>query len=266
MKIDKFPSRIQSIIEEFESKENQKRWRYLLKIGNKTLVASRIEFNENTNEAFVKYSASSSNGYKINPLFIEKLSDIQIEKTNIIRKKLGLRAPLKRRPIERDELGIPIKKPRREKKNKELSELEFKAMFDPRFISSETRDELFEEKNLSGGARLPKKAFKKIKPEFREAVKSFLSKYIDLHTITADYKRDNYGTLSLIVGKTFTNNGQIDPRFKTYKSFTLIHRQGKPYVKVIQNSVKTGTDTIFYLINEDTLLQVSKSLRYRNRG
>ena len=139
-------------------------------------------------------------------------------------------------------------------------------MFDSRFITDEIRDELFEEKNLSGGARLPKKAFKKIKPEFRDTVEEFLSKYIDLNTITNDYKRDNYGTLSLIVGKTFVNNGQIDPRFKTYKSFTIIHRQNKPYVKVIQNSVKTGTDTIFYLINEDTLLQVQKGLRYRNRG
>ena len=266
MKIDKFPSRIQNIIEEFESKENQKRWRYLLTVGDKTLVVSRIEFNENTNEAFIKYSASSSNRYKINSLFIEKLSDIQLEKTSVIRKKLGLRAPLKRRAIERDERGIPIKKPRKIRKNRELSELEFKAMFDPRFISNEIRDELFEEKNLFGGARLPKKAFKKIKPEFRDVIERFLLKYVDLETITADYKRDNYGTLSLIVGETFVNNGQIDPRFKTYKSFTIIHRQHKPYVKVIQNSVKTGVDTIFYLINEDTLLQVQKGNRWRNRG
>lgn len=266
MKLDKFPDRIKNLIEEFKSKENQKRWRYLLKIGNKTLVVSRIDFNETTKEAYIKYSASSANSYKINPLFIDKLSEMGIEKTSVIRKKLGLRAPLKRRAIERDERGIPIKKSRQIRKNKELSELEFKAMFDPRFISDETRDELFEEKNLSGGARLPKKAFKKIKPEFRDVVAEFLSKYIDLNTITNDYKRDNYGTLSLIVGKTFVNNGQIDPRFKTYKSFTIIHRQHKPYVKIVQNSVKTGTDTIFYLINEDTLLQVSKSLRYRNRG
>ena len=53
MKIDKFPSRIQNIIEEFESKENQKRWRYLLTVGDKTLVVSRIEFNENTNETYL---------------------------------------------------------------------------------------------------------------------------------------------------------------------------------------------------------------------
>lgn len=265
MKLDKFPDRIKNLIEEFESKENQKRWRYLLKVGDKTLVVSRIEFNETTKEAYIKYSASSNNRYLINPLFIDKLSEMSIEKTSIIRKKLNLRAPLKRRTIERDERGIPIKKSRQIRKNRELSELEFKAMFDPRFISNEVRDELFEEKNLSGGARLPKKAFKKIKPEFRDVVAEFLEKYIDLNTITADYKRDNYGTLSLIVGKTFTNNGQIDPRFKTYKSFTIIHRQHKPYVKIVQNSVKTGTDTIFYLINEDTLLQVSKSLRYRNR-
>lgn len=266
MKSDKFPTRIKNLIEEFESKENQKRWRYLLKIGDKTLVVSRIEYDDYANEAYIKYSASSSNSYKINPLFIEKLSDVQVEKTSVIRKKLGLRAPLKRRAVERDKYGIPIKKTRQIRKNRELSELEFKAMFDPRFITDEIRDELFDKKNLSGGAKLPKKAFKKIKPEFRDVVEEFLSKYIDLNTITNDYKRDNYGTLSLVVGKTFTNSGQADPRFKTYKSFTLIHRQNKPYVRVIQNSVKTGTDTIFYLINEDTLLQVQKDIRWRNRG
>ena len=117
-----------------------------------------------------------------------------------------------------------------------------------------------------GQSIIDKKAFKKIKPEFRDVIERFLLKYVDLETITADYKRDNYGTLSLIVGETFVNNGQIDPRFKTYKSFTIIHRQHKPYVKVIQNSVKTGVDTIFYLINEDTLLQVQKGNRWRNRG
>ena len=264
MKIEKFPSRIKNLIEEFESKENKKRWRYLLKIGEKTLVVSRIEF-DNNQEAYIKYSAASKSKYKINLPFIEKLSNMQIEKTSIIRKKLGLRSPL-RRPIKRDALGIPIKKPRQIRKNRELSELEFKAMFDPRFISDEIRDKLFKEKNLSGGARLPKKAFKKIKPEFRNTVEEFLQKYIDLDTITNDYKRDNYGSLSLIVGKTFVNNGQIDPRFKTYKSFTIIHRKDKPYVKVVQNSVKTGVDTIFYLINEDTLLQVQKGNRWRNRG
>ena len=265
MKLEKFPSRIKNLIEEFDSKENQKRWRFLLKIGNRTLVVSRIEYNEANQEAYIKYSASSTNRYKINDLFIDRLSDMQVEKTSVIRKKLGLRAPLKRRAIERDEKGIPIKKSRQIRKNRELSELEFKAMFDPRFISNEVRDELFEEKNLSGGAKLPKKSFKKIKPEFQDVVKDFLSQYVNLDTITANYKRDNYGTLSLIVGKTFTNMGQLDPRFKTYKSFTVIHRQNKPYVKVIQNSVKTGTDTTFYLINEDTLLQVQKGFRYRNR-
>ena len=266
MKIDKFPSRIKNLIEEFESKENQKRWRYLLNIGDKTLVVSRIEFDENTKEAYIKYSASSTNRYKLNSAFIEKLSGMQIEKTSVIRKKLNLKAPLKRRAVQRDERGIPIKKSRQIRKNRELSELEFKAMFDPRFISDEIRDELFTEKNLFGNAKLPKKAFKKIKPEFKDVVKEFLSKYIDLDTITADYKRDNYHSLSLVVGKTFTNMGQIDPRFKTYKSFTIIHRQHKPYVKVVQNSVKTGVDTIFYLINEDTLLQVQKGNRWRNRG
>ena len=266
MKVEKFPSRIKNLINDFESQENQKRWRYLLTVGDKTLVVSRIEFNETTQEAFIKYSASSTNRYKINEAFIGKLSDMQIEKTSVIRKKLHLRAPLKKRAIERDERGIPIKKVRQTRKNRELSELEFKAMFDPRFITDEVRDELFNEKNLTGGARIPKKAFKKIKPEFRDVVQEFLDKYVDLETITADYKRDNYGSLSLIVGKNFTNMGQIDPRFKTYKTFTLIHRQHKPYVKVIQNSVKTGVDTIFYLINEDTLLQVQRGNRWRNRG
>lgn len=266
MKLDKFPNRIQNLIEEFESKENPKRWRYLLKLGDKTLVVSRIEFNDYTREVFIKYSASSSKKYRICDSFIEKLSDMQVEKTSVIRKKLNLKAPIKRRPIKRDERGIPIKRTKQIRKNKELSELEFKAMFDSRFITDEVRDELFSEKNLFGGARLPKKSFKKIKPEFKEVIQEFLSKYIDLETITADYKRDNYGTLSLVVGKTFTNLGQTDPRFKVYKSFTIIHRQHKPYVKVVQNSVKTGVDTIFYLINEDTLLQVQKGCRWRNRG
>jgi len=266
MKIEKFPGRIQTIINEFETKDNQKRWRYLIQIGDKTLVASRIFYNENTNKAYLKYSAQSKNEFYINPKFIEKISEIKLEKTNVIRKKLHLRAPLKRRAIERDHLGIPIKKPRKPRVNKELSELEFKAMFNPRFITNEVRDELFSEKDLMGRAEIAKRNFKKIKPEFQDVVDEFLEKYVDLNTINEHYKRNNYGGLSLIVGKTFTNNGQIDPRFKTYKSFTIIHRDKDPFVKVIQNSVKGGTDTIFYLINEDTLVKTAKHDRYRNRG
>ena len=265
MKIEKFPNRIQFIINEFETKENIKRWRYLIYVEDKILVVSRIYFNENTKKAFIKYSAQSKKEYEINEKFIEKISDIQVEKTNVIRKKLHLRAPLKRRKVEVDSRGIPIKKSRKIRVNKELSELEFKAMFNPRFITDEVRDELFLEKNLMGRAEIAKRNFKKIKPEFQEVVDEFLEKFEDLDTINEYYKRNNYGGLSLIVGKTFTNKNQSDPRFKTYKSFTIIHRDKDPFVKVIQNSVKGGTDTIFYLISEDTLVKTAKHNRYRNR-
>ena len=62
MKIEKFPNRIQFIINEFETKENIKRWRYLIYVEDKILVVSRIYFNENTKKAFIKYIAQS--GYK----------------------------------------------------------------------------------------------------------------------------------------------------------------------------------------------------------
>lgn len=262
MKEDKFIIRIQSIIKEFEEKENSKRWKYLIQLEDKTLVISRIFYNEVTKQATIKYSAQSSHSYTINSNFISKITDIKVEKTNVIRKKLGLRAPLKRRPIERDELGIPIKKVRKERKNKELSELEFKAMFNPRFISDEIRDKLYLEKDLKGNAEIAKKNFKTIKPEFQDVVNDFLEKFQDINTINSNYTRDNYGGYSLIVGKTFTNKKQIDPRFKVYKSFTIIHRDKNPYVKIIQNSVKGHTDTVYYLINEDTMVKINKWDRY----
>ena len=270
MKLDKFPNRVKSAIQDFENLENQKRWRYLIKLNikgiEKTLVVSRLEYDEEEKQAFLKYSAQSKHSFSINPKFIELISDIELEKVSVIRKKLKLRAPLKRRPVERDKFGIPIKKSRQIRKNKELSELEFKAMFSPRFITDEIRDELFLEKDLFGRMDIVKKDFKKIKPEFQEVVDEFLEKYIDLETVNEHYKRDNYGGLSLIVGKSFTNYKQQDPRFKTYKTFTVIHRDRDPFVKVIKNSVKGGTDTIYYLINEDTMVQVNKFNRWRNRG
>jgi len=185
---------------------------------------------------------------------------------NVIRKKLHLRAPLKRRHVERNAMGIPIKKSRKIRKNKELSELEFKALFDERFITNEVRDELFNRKNLFGRMDIPKRAFKKISPEFQPVVDEFLEKFVDLETITDDYKRDNYGGLSLIVGKTFINERQSDPRFRAYKSFTIIHRAKQNFVKIIKNSVKQGRDTFYYLINPDTIVQVHREDRWRNRG
>lgn len=266
MKVEKFPSRIKSIIEEFDSIENKKRFRFLISLGEATLVVSRLEYNDITKEASLKYSAQSKKSYPIRKEFIEKITDLRIEKTSVIRKKLQLRSPIKRRNVERDKWGIPIKKSRQIRKNRELSELEFKAMFDPRFITDEVRDSLFTEKNLSGGMQIPKKAFKKIGPEFQEVLWDFLDRYEDLETVNEHYKRNNYGSLSLTVGKTFHNERQLDPRFKTYKSFTITHRQRDPFVKVVKNNVRQGRDTIFYLINEDTMVQVYSGNRYRNRG
>lgn len=267
MKVEKFPSKVQSLIEEFEEIENKKRYRILIRLNNeRTLVCSRLEYNNNTKEATLKYSAQSKRSFLIKPEFIEKISDMQIEKINIIRKKLHLRAPIKRRSVERDKFGVPIKKSRQIRKNRELSELEFKAMFDERFISNEKRDELFGRKNLSGGMDIPKKAFKKIPSEFQPVVNEFLEKYVDLQTVTDDYKRDNYGGLSLIVGKTFTNERQLDPRFKAYKSFTIIHRARQDFVKIVKNNVKQGRDTFYYLINPYTMVQVHREDRWRNRG
>lgn len=267
MKVEKFPNRVQSVIEEFNEIENKKRYRILITLNNeKTLVCSRLNYNENNNEATVKYSAQSRREFKIQPCFIEKISDIQIEKVSVIRKKLKLRAPIKKRAVERDKFGIPIKKSRKIRKNRELSELEFKAMFDERFISNEKRDELFGRKNLSGGMDIPKKAFKKIPPEFQPVVNEFLEKYVDLETVTDDYKRDNYGGLSLIVGHTFTNERQADPRFKAYKTVAISHRAGQDHVTFKKISVKQGKDTFYYLINPYTLVQVQSNFRYRNRG
>lgn len=267
MKLEKFPNRVQSVISEFEEIENKKRYRILITFNNdKTLVCSRLFFNENLGKASLKYSAQSKREFEIQPSFIERISNIQIEKVNVIRKKLHLRAPLKRRAVERDRFGIPIKKTRQIRKNRELSELEFKSMFDERFITDEVRDDLFGRKNLSGGMEIPKKAFKKIPDEFQPIVDEFLEKYVDLNTITDDYKRDNYGGLSLIVGHTFRNERQLDPRFKAYKTFTIIHRAGKDFVKIVKNNVRQGLDTFYYLINPTTMVQVQKSLRYRNRG
>jgi hypothetical protein len=267
MKLEKFPNRVQSIIEEFDEIENKKRFRILITLNNeKTLVCSRLTYNENNNEATIKYSAQSKRSFTIQPCFIERISDIQIEKVSVIRKKLKLRAPIKKRAIERDKFGIPIKKSRKIRKDRELSELEFKAMFDERFISNERRDELFGRKNLSGGMDIPKKAFKKIPPEFQPVVNEFLEKYVDLETVTDDYKRDNYGGLSLIVGHTFTNERQLDPRFKAYKSFTVIHRAKQDFIKIVKNNVKQGRDTFYYLINPYTMVQVHREDRWRNRG
>lgn len=267
MKVEKFPNRVQSIVQEFDEIENKKRYRILITLNNKaTLVCSRLEYNENTKEATIKYSAQSRRSFLIQPKFIEKISEIQIEKISVIRKKLNLRAPLKRRAIERDKYGIPIKKSRQLRKNRELSELEFKAMFDERFISNERRDELFNRKNLFGKMDIPKKAFKKIPPEFQPVVTEFLAKYVDLETVTDDYKRDNYGGLSLIVGHTFTNERQLDPRFKAYKTVAISHRANKDFVEFKKISVKQGKDTLYYLINPNTLVQVQSNFRYRNRG
>ena len=133
-------------------------------------------------------------------------------------------------------------------------------------ISDEIKNDFFNRKDLLGHAEFPKRDFKRIKPEFREVIDEFLSKFEGLDVINDNYKRNNYGGLSLIVGKTFTNNGQLDPRFKTYKSIAVIHRQGDQYIKVIVNNVKAGKDTIYYLINDETLLKVQSGFRWRNRG
>lgn len=266
MKLEKFPKRIKSIISEFNELENKKRYRIIISLGNNSLVASRLEYNDNTNEAHLKYSAQSKKSFLIKPEFIEKISDIQIEKINVIRKKLHLKAPIKKRVIKRDERGIPIKRIHGLRKNRELSELEFKAMFDERFISTEVRDELFDKKNLFGGMEIPKRAFKKIKPEFQDVVSAFLEQYVDLNTITDGYKRDNYGGLSLIVGKNFVNMNQTDPRFRAYKTVAITHRAGQGFITFKKISPKSGVDTFYYLINPTTLVQVNKSARYRNRG
>ena len=266
MKVDKFPARVKDTIEAFDLIENKKRYRILISLTNgKTLVASRLAYNEVTNQASLKYSSQSKKSFNINKPFIDMISEIKIEKTNVIRKKLGLRAPLRRR-VERDALGIPIKKPRKLRKNRELSELEFKSLFDERFISPNKRDELFNLKNLSGTMEIPKKAFKKIKPEFQPVIDEFLEKYVDLETVTDDYKRDNYGGLSLIVGKTFHNERQLDPRFKDYKTVAISHRAGQDHIVFKKISARQGLDTFYYLINPTTLVQVQKNFRYRNRG
>ena len=265
MKIEKFPKKIKSIIEEFNSKENQKRYKYLIHFKNKILVISRIFFNDNTGKAYLKYSAQSRKEFSINNSFIEAITDIQIEKVNVIRKKLKLKTVNSRR-VKLDENGQPIKRIKGIRHNKELSELEFKALFDNRFIDDSIRDEFFNKKDLMGNAEFPKRDFKKIKPEFQEVVDEFLEKFQDLETINEHYKRDNYRSLSLVVGKTFVNKGQQDPRFKTYKSIAIIHRQYDPYVKVVINNVKAGKDTIYYLINENTMLKIQSGFRWRNRG
>lgn len=264
MKKEKFPKRIKSIIEEFNSKPNLKRFKYLLYFKNKVLVISRIFFNDFEQKAYIKYSASARREYIINEKFIEALTDIQIEKVNVIRKKLKLKSVNSRKP-KKDEFGNIIKK-RGMRKNRELSELEFKSMFDDHFISDEIKNDFFNRKDLLGHAEFPKRDFKRIKPEFREVIDEFLSKFEGLDVVNDNYKRNNYGGLSLIVGKTFTNNGQLDPRFKTYKSIAVIHRQGDQYIKVIVNNVKAGKDTIYYLINDETLLKVQSGFRWRNRG
>ena len=266
MKLEKFPRRLKSVISEFDELENKKRYRIIIFLEKKPLVASRLEYNEITNEAYLKYSAQSKKSFLIKPEFIEKISDIKIEKINVIRKKLHLKTPIKKRAIKRDERGIPIKHRHQLRKNRELSELEFKSMFDERFISNEVRDSLFDKKNLSGGMEIPKRAFKKIKPEFQDIVSEFLEQYIDLNTVTDSYKRDNYGGLSLIVGKNFVNMNQTDPRFRAYKTVAITHRAGQGFITFKKISPKSGVDTFYYLINPTTLVQVNKSTRYRNRG
>lgn len=265
MKIEKFPNRIKDTIEEFNSKDNPKRYKYLIYFKNKALVISRVLFNVNTNRAYLKYSAKAKKEFIINNNFIEAITDIKIEKTNIIRKKLKLKT-INSRKVKLDEEGKPIIKQKGIRHNRELSELEFKSLFDDRFIDDSIRDEFFNRKDLMGNAEFPKRDFKKIKPEFQEVVDEFLEKFQDLNTVNGHYKRDNYKGLSLIVGKTFTNQGQIDPRFKTYKSIAIIHRFGDRFIKVIVNNVKAGKDTIYYLINENTFLKVQAGFRYRNRG
>lgn len=266
MKVEKFPNRIKSIIQEFNSLENQKRYKYLIHFNKKILIISRIFFNDNTKEATIKFSAHSKKEFKINKAFIEAITDLQIEKVNVIRKKLKLKSVNRRKLKEFDKEGNPIKRQKGIRKNRELSELEFKALFDERFIDLKLRDEFFSKKNLLGKAEFPKKDFKKVKNEYREIVDEFISKFDNIETINDNYKRNNYGSVSLIVGHSFINNGQIDPRFKTYKSITIIHKQNDPYVKIIVNQVKSGKDIIYYLINKDTMLKLSTSHRWRNRG
>lgn len=266
MKVEKFPKRIQSILDDFDQIENKKRFRILIHFNKKVLVISRIFFNAETNTASLKYSAQSKKEYPINNKFINAITDIQIEKVSVIRKKLHLKAPTARRTkTEYDKFGIPIKKSRKIRKNKELSELEFKSMFDENYIDLELRDKFFEETNLSGGAKFPKKYFKSIPKDCQETVDEFLSMFQGFDIDNEYYKRDNYHGLSLIVGKSFTNMGQLDPRFKTTRTFVIKHRLHQKHIEIITNNVKAGKDTIYYLINENTMLKTFSGIRYRNR-
>ena len=267
MKPEKFPNQIKEIVDKFDKLENKKRYKFLLIFANKTFPVSRVLYNDRTKTASIKYSAQSPKEYIINDKFISALREVKIEKVSVIRKKLNLRTPGSHRRLKLDEKGIPItKRSKGMRKNREYNELEFKSMFDSKFISNELRDKLFLEKDLLGNSRYPKKAFKKVQGPIKEIVDEFLEKFENTETINEHYKIDNYKKLSLIVGKLLTNNKTDDPRFKTYRSCTVLHRQGDDHVQLISSSVKTGTDNCFYLINKDTILKIFKAVRYRNRG